>query len=94
MSRSLRAGLVKKTLKKSNIWTKFGRMDRIGFSREGRASRQQGWWMQSVQRKGACGVQVGGKGRRVLGTFQLPMWRPQLVRVHSAGPPRASGCSA
>lgn len=75
MSKSPRAGLVKKTFKKSNIWTELGRMDRIRFSREGRASRQQGQWMQSVQRKGACGVQVGGKGRRVLGTFQLPMWR-------------------
>lgn len=71
----MRADLIKKTLKKSHMWTKFGRMDRTGFSGEGRASRQQGRWVQSVQRKGACGVRAAGKGRRVVGTFQLPMWK-------------------
>lgn len=52
-------------------------------------SRDSG--MQSVQRKGACGVQVGGKGRRILGTFQLPVWRQWLVWVHALALPGCLG---
>lgn len=66
-------------------------MDRIGFSREGRASRQQIQWVPNVQRKGARGVQVGGKGRRTLGIFQLPVWRQWLVWVHGLALPARLG---
>ena len=36
---------------------------------------------------GVCCVHMGGIGGRILGTFQLPVWRQWLVWVQSAGPP-------
>lgn len=50
---SLRAGLVKKTFKKSNIWARFGRMDGIEFSR-GEGIQAAGAVVYKVCREGAC----------------------------------------